>query len=263
MDFAPFRLAAFILGLAIFPAGVPRISRAALGIALLLFCSPLFSGGGVLATPAAAASWVSRFASTGGGSPIGAAYTELTVGFVIGVALSMAARAVSLIAAWCTTLIFPSFAGFDRSDYRGLNCRLDRKRIELLIGLVFVVSIMDSGAFDRIAELAARSFIVLPAGAASKFAASGMRGLLLDLVDASVLLAICSTAPIFFLFIFSELVSAVLKRFMTGWFHPGFVEAVRAPLVLLLFGLSVGLFVNQLQVFHEATLDRNEVIQAK
>ena len=259
VDSAIFRLAAFIIGLAIFPPLAPRITRLALAAAILIFCLPLIVAGA--SGPATVAVWASRAVETNGAGPaFGSLYTELTIGLVLGTALSIAARAVSLIAAWLGAVLFPTFSRrLSRAGVEALGSRFDRGRIELLLGIVFVVSIIESGALDRVIFLAAGSFKLIPPGSAA-FASANWRQLLFDLADASILIALCLSAPLFFLLLFTELTGIVLRRCLPASFYPGFIEAARVPLVLLMFGLTFSMITSQLQEFQETALDRLESV---
>ena len=266
MYYAPIRLAAFVFGLVIFPPGTPRISRLALGLALFLFCLPIIGGGSaVVDGPAGLAVWADAAGSSSAGTFdffTGQIFGELALGFVIGAALSVAARAVSLAAAWISAILFPSLhrrvgcCGLQSGQFDGIG----RVKIELLLALAFAVSILESGAFDRIVLLVSRSFQTFPPGSADWSAAGleSLRILLLDLGDAAILVALCSSAPLFFLMLFSELTSGVLRRYIPASFYPSFTESIRVPLVLLLFGMTFTIFINQLQVFYEISVDRYE-----
>lgn len=263
MEFAPFRLAAFVISLAVFPAKSSCIPRIALSAALFLLCLPMFAGAGSIGGPAGIVIWFSKSAYADRGLTTGALYTELAIGSVLGVLLSLGAQAVALSAAWAGTLMFPSFTRRISSFKCGLSQhQFGRTRIELMLSVVFFVSIIESGTLERIILLIAASFKSMPPGAGF-LPLTEWRELLLEFANTALLVSLCTSAPLFFLHIFSEISAAVIRRLVPGAFNVGFVEALRVPLVLLLFGLTFSIFTSQLQLFQNVTLDRFESVKQR
>ena len=261
MEFAPFRLAAFVVSLAVFPAKASGIPRLALSAALFLLCLPLIAGAGSIGGPAGIVIWFSKSAYLGRGPSAGGIYTELAVGTVLGVLLSLGAQAVALSAAWFGALMFPSFSRRLSSFKGGLyQQQIGRTRIELMLSIVFFVSIIESGTLERIILLILASFKSLPPGTGF-LPLADWRELLLEFGNAAILVSLCMNAPLFFLHLFSEIAAVVMRKLVPGSFSIGFVEALRVPLVLLLFGLTFSIFTSQLQLFQNVTLDRLESVK--